>query len=50
LLDLAILALTMQWLLSFLGQSIFPSVPHTGGFIYMLSVLIVLLIIIRFLS
>jgi len=50
LLELIILALTVQWLLSFFGQSLFPGVPHTGGFIYMLSALIVLLIIVKFLS
>ena len=47
LLVLIILLLTMQSLLSFFGQSIFPGVPHTGGFIYMLSVLIVVLIIVK---
>lgn len=49
LLMLIILVLTVQWLLSFFGQSIFPGVPHSGGFIYMLSVLIVVLIIMKFL-
>jgi hypothetical protein len=44
-----ILLLTGQWLLSFFGQSIFPGVPHSGIFIYLLSVLIVFLIIIIFL-
>jgi hypothetical protein len=48
LLALIILLLTTQLLLSFFGQSIFPGVPHTGGFIYMLSALIVVLIIARF--
>ncbi len=48
-LELIILLLTMQWLLSFFGQSTFPGVPHTGSFIYMLSVLIVVLIIMKFL-
>jgi hypothetical protein len=38
----------MYWLLSFFGQSIVPGIPHTGGFIDMLSVVIVVLIIIRF--
>jgi len=47
--ELIILVLSAQLLLSFFGQSIFPGVPHTGGFIYMLSVLIVVLIITKFL-
>jgi hypothetical protein len=50
LLELIILFLTVHWLLSFFGQSTFPGIPHSGGFIDMLSVVIVLLIIIRFLS
>jgi hypothetical protein len=49
-LDLTILALTAQWLLSFFGQSTFPGIPHTGSFIYLLSVLIVVLIITKFLT
>jgi hypothetical protein len=49
LLELIILALTAQLLFSFFGQTIFPGVPHTGSFIYMLSVLIVVLIITKFL-
>jgi len=49
-LEFIILLLTMQWLLSFFGQSIFPGVPHTGSFIYILSVLIVVLIITKFLT
>jgi hypothetical protein len=49
-LELIILALTMHWLLSFFGQSVFPGVPHSGSFIYMLSVLIVVLIITKFLT
>jgi len=49
-LELIILALTVYWLISFFGQSVFPGVPHTGGFIYILSVLIVVLIIIKFLA
>jgi hypothetical protein len=48
LLVMIILLLTMQWLLSLFGQSILPGVPHTGSFIYMLSVLIVALIIVQF--
>ncbi|MBI5353840.1 MAG: hypothetical protein HZB50_14450 [Chloroflexi bacterium] len=47
-LQLIILALTMQWLFSFFGQSILPGVPHSGGFIYILSIAIVLLIIMNF--
>jgi hypothetical protein len=50
LLALIILVLTVHWLLSFFGQSIVPGIPHTGGFIDMLSVVIVVLIIIKFLS
>jgi hypothetical protein len=50
LLELIILILTAQWLFSFFGQSIVPGIPHTGGFIYLLAVVIVVLIIIRFLS
>ena len=49
-LELIILALTAYWLLRFFGQSILPFIPHTGGFIDMLAVVIVLLIIIKFLS
>jgi len=49
LIELMILLLTIQWLLSFFGQSVFPRIPHSGAFIYMLSVLIVGLIINRFL-
>jgi hypothetical protein len=49
-LELMILLLTTYWLLSFFGQSIFSGVPHTGGFIYMLAVVIVILIIMKFLS
>jgi hypothetical protein len=48
-LELIILVLTMYWLLSFFGQSIVPGMPHTGGFIDMLSVIIVVLIIMKFL-
>lgn len=49
LLDLIILVLTVHWLLSFFGQSIIPGIPHTGGLIDMLSVMMVFAIIIRFL-
>jgi hypothetical protein len=50
LLELIILVLTVHWLLSFFGQSIVPGIPHTGDFIDMLSVIIVILIIVKFLS
>lgn len=45
-----ILLLTALWLLVFFGQSFFSVTPHTGGFIYMLSVLIVFLIMMKFIS
>lgn len=48
-LALIILVLTVYWLLSFFGQSIVPGMPHTGGFIDMLSVIIVVLIIMKLL-
>jgi len=48
--ELIILLLTVYWLLSFFGHSIIPSLAHTGGFIDMLSVVIVVLIIMKFLS
>jgi hypothetical protein len=47
---LIILVLTVFWLFSFFGQSIIPSIPHTGGLVDMLSIVIVVLIIIRFVS
>lgn len=50
LIELIILLLTVHWLLSFFSQSIFPGIPHSGSFIYMLSVLIVLLIIMKVLT
>jgi hypothetical protein len=50
LLALIILALAMYWVLSFLGQSIVPGVPHTARFIDLLAVVIVVLIIVKFLS
>ena len=49
-LALIILVLTVYWLLSFFGQSIVPGVRHTGAFIDMLSVVIVALILLRFVS
>ncbi|HET7145244.1 MAG TPA: hypothetical protein VFI68_14590 [Anaerolineales bacterium] len=48
--ELIILVLTVHWLLSFFSQSIFPGIPHSGSFIYMLSVLIVVLIIMKVLA
>jgi hypothetical protein len=48
-LELIILVLTVYWLLSFFGQSIVPGMPHTGGFIDILSVIIIVLIIMKFL-
>jgi hypothetical protein len=45
-----ILMLAVYWLLSFFGRSIVRGVSHTSGFIDMLSVIIVVLIIMRFLS
>lgn len=50
LLALIILVLTIYWLLSFFGQSIVPGISHTSGFVDGLSVIIVVLIIIRFLA
>ncbi|HLO13318.1 MAG TPA: hypothetical protein VK206_00715 [Anaerolineales bacterium] len=49
-LELIILLLTAYWLLSFFGRSIVPGIPHTARFIDMLSVVIVVLIIMKFLS
>jgi hypothetical protein len=50
LLVLIILALTAYLLLSFFGRSIVPGISHTGMFINMLSIVIVVLIIVKFLS
>jgi len=50
LLELIVLVLTVYWLLSLFGRSIISGIPHTGGFIDMLSVIIVVLIIVKFLS
>jgi hypothetical protein len=50
LMELIILGLTVHWLLSFFGQSTVPRILHTSGFIDMLSIVIVVLIIIKFLS
>lgn len=48
-LELIILVLAAYWLLSFFGQSIVPGWSHTGGFIYVLAVGIIVLIIVNFL-
>lgn len=48
--DLMILVLTTYWCISFFGNAIFPGIPHTGGFIYMLAMGIVILILVKFLS
>jgi hypothetical protein len=45
-----ILVLTAYWLLSFFGQSILPGILPTGGFIYLLAVVIAALILMKFLS
>lgn len=45
-----ILLLTIYWLLSFFGQSTVRGVPHIPGLTDMLSVVIVVLIIVRFFS
>jgi len=50
LLELIILVLTLYWLLSFFGRSIFPGILHTARFIDLLAVVIVILIIMKFLS
>ena len=50
LLELIILVLAVQWLLSFFGQSTIPHILHSAGFIDILSVVIILLIIVQFLS
>ncbi|HEX2998577.1 MAG TPA: hypothetical protein VHP14_27390 [Anaerolineales bacterium] len=49
-LELIIFGLTMYWLLSFFGQSTVPGMRHKRGFIDMLSVVIVILIMMKFLS
>jgi hypothetical protein len=50
LLELIILGFTIYWLLSFFGVSMIPGMQHSSGFIDTLSVAIVVLIIIRFLT
>jgi len=49
LLFLIILALTIQWLFSFFGQSLFPGIPHSSGFVDMLAVAIIALSMMQFL-
>ena len=48
--ELTILVLTIYWVRSFFGQSIVPGIRHTAGFIDVLSVIIVILIIMKFLA
>jgi len=50
LLELTILVLSLCWLLSFFGQSLIPVISGASGFTDMLSVVIVLLIMFRFLT
>jgi len=50
LLFLIILVLSVYWLLSFFGHPILRSIPHRAGFIEMLTIIIVILIVFRFLS
>ena len=50
LLEFLIIILTAQWLLGFSGMSLIPGIAHTGGSLYVLSVLIVVLIMMKFLS
>jgi hypothetical protein len=40
--------LTTQWLFSYFGQSLFPDILHSGGFIYMLAAAIAVLIFVKF--
>ena len=49
-LELTILALSLCWLLSFFDQSLVPGIPHASGFTDVLSVVLVLLIMFRFLT
>lgn len=50
LLELIILTLTILWFLGFFGHSILPRLPHKGNFLYILSGVIIVLIMVRFLS
>jgi hypothetical protein len=50
LLVLTILVLTIYWLLSFFDKSILPGLPYAGYFTDMLSIVIVVLCMISFLS
>lgn len=45
-----ILILTIYWLFSFFGQSIVRGIPNSGIFMDMLSVVILVLIMVKFLS
>jgi hypothetical protein len=44
------MVLTLCWLLSFFDRSLLPGMPQASGFTDMLSVVIVLLIMFRFLT
>jgi hypothetical protein len=50
LLELTIMVLSLGWLLSFFDQSLIPGIPHALGFTDMLSVVLVMLILFRFLT
>lgn len=47
--ELMIVLLIIQLLFSFFGQSVFPHIPRSGGFIYLLSLVIFSLIAAKFL-
>jgi hypothetical protein len=49
LLESTILVLSLSWLLSFFDQSLFPGIPHTGILTDVLTAVIVVLILFRFL-
>lgn len=49
-LELTILVLSLCWLLSFFDRSLLPGIPQALGFTDGLSVVIVLLIMVRFLT
>jgi hypothetical protein len=48
-LNLIILLLIVQLSFSFFGQSVFPDIPHSGGFIYILSFVLFSMIMVKFL-
>jgi hypothetical protein len=50
LLELTILVLIVCWLLSFFDQSLFPGNPRAGSYTDTLSILLLLLIMVRFLT